>query len=280
MLFVRLVASPVLPPVAVDALHRRFADRGMLLACATDADVNATVLSLATPHGDLRTTTKDAAETIGASNAVGRAFRIEIQHQDPEAVVGDDALRAVAVDVHGALRAPVYSARRTMPAGRFSVVRPMGWGPEGLALGDSAPMLPFGGSESSGVAIEVGGHTVIVKARIAGGLSVAQLESVAQAVGAADSGLAEVGAYPIGISRDGAATVVLELSDVKRVPLHRALAVIEIEARRYGARLALGTLLSDAPLDMLLDALAAHMGLRVGRAQVIETHLAQRPVAG
>ena len=94
-----------------------------------------------------------------------------------------------------------------------------------------------------------------------------------RACGSAQSGLVEVGAYPIAVHRDGAATLVLEMSDVKRAPLHRALMLLEIEARRYGARLGIGALLSDAPLDMFLDTLAARMALPVNAAQVIETHV-------
>jgi glutamate formiminotransferase len=149
----------------------------------------------------------------------------------------------------------------------------MGWGPDGLALGDAAPLLPFGGSESSGVAIEVGSRTVIARARLVAGLTGAQMQSIARACGSAQSGIVEVGVYPINVGRDGAATFVLELSDVKRAPLYRALMLLEIEARRYGARLGLGALLSDAPLDLFVDTLRTCMALPVNRAQVIETHV-------
>jgi glutamate formiminotransferase len=152
-------------------------------------------------------------------------------------------------------------------------MRSMHWAADGLALGDSAPALPFGGSESSGVAIEVGTPTVIAKARLVGGLTQSQMRSIAAAAGGSESGLTEVRAYPIAVARDGAAIFVLELSDVKRAPLHRALTLLDIEARRFGARLGLGSLLSNAPLELFLDALAMHMGLDVARRQVIETHL-------
>ncbi|MDQ6766938.1 MAG: hypothetical protein M3Z41_03930 [Candidatus Eremiobacteraeota bacterium] len=212
-------------------------------------------------------------DSVGAAQGVGRAFRLELQHPDAATTISDEALRAVAVELHGALRASVYIARRTLPAGRWTTARPMGWGADGLALGDTAPTLPFGGSESSGVAIEVGAPTVIAKATLLG-LNGAQMKTVAAATGGPDSGLIEVGAYPIRLARDGTAVFVLELSDVKRAPLHRVLAVLEIEARRFGARLGLGALLSNAPLDVFLSALSMHMGLKVTRDQVIETHLA------
>jgi hypothetical protein len=279
MLLIRLVASPTLAPTASDALHRRLAADGKLLACVSDADVNATLISVKTADDDLRATVTVMAETIGATQAVGRAFRFELQHPDAAKIVSDESLRAVAVEVHGALRASVHIARRTVPAGRWTSARPMGWGADGLTLGDNAPTLPFGGSESSGVAIEVGGPTVIAKAKLTGGVPSSHMKGIAAAVGGQESGLTEVGAYPIAILRDGSAVFVLELSDPKRSPLHRALTLLEIEAQRFGARLGTGSLLSDAPLDTFLDVLAHHMGLEVARSQVIESHLARSPVS-
>jgi hypothetical protein len=274
MLFVRLIASPHLSPNARDGLQRRFSAEGKLLACVSDEDVSSTFLSLGVAVDDLRATVSSMAESIGAAQAVGRAFRLEVQHAEAATAISDEAVRAVAVDLHGALRASVHVARRTVPAGRWTTARPMGWSAEGLTLLESAPALPFGGSESSGLAIEVGAPTLIVKARLVGGFDMARLSMVAAATGAAGSGLTEVGAYPICVHRDGSATLILELSDVTRTPLHRALQLLEIEARRIGGGLGLGSLLSDAPLEVFLGALSMHMGLRITRDQVIETHLA------
>jgi glutamate formiminotransferase len=92
-------------------------------------------------------------------------------------------------------------------------------------------------------------------------------------VGSAQSGFGEVAAYPAGTRKETSSTLILELGDLKRSPLHRALAVIEIEAKRFGASLGLGALLSNAPLSLFADALKMHMGLAVERGQVIETHL-------
>jgi len=277
MLFIRLVASPTLAPAASDALHRRLA-LGKLLACVSDPDVNATFVSVKAGDDDLRTTVATIAEEIGVTQAVGRAFRLELQHPDAKKI-SDELLRSVAVELQGALRASVYIARRGVAAGRWTTMRPMLWTADGLALGDSAPALPFGGSESSGVAIEVGTPTVIAKARLVGGLTSLQMKSIAAATGGPESGLTEVGAYPITVARDGAAIFILELSDIKRAPLHRALTLMDVEARRFGARLGLGSLLSNAPLDVFLDALAMHMGLEVAQRQVIETHLATEPAS-
>ena len=273
MLFIRLVASPTLSPNTCDALDRRLNGEAKLFGCVSDDDVRATFISLKVEDEELRATVALLAESIGAAQAVGRAFRLELQHFEAAQALSDETLRSVAVAVHGALRAPVHVARRTVPASRWATARPIGWGAEGLVLGDSAPALPFGGSESTGVALEAGGPTLIAKAELVGGLSASQMRPIAAACGSAESGLVEVGAYPIAVRRDGAAVFVLECSDVKRTPLHRALSVLEIEGRRFGARLGLGRLLSDAPLDVFLDALSMHMGIIVTRGQVIETHL-------
>ena len=239
----------------------------------SDQDVNATFVCAKTGDDDLRATVATIAKEIGAVQAVGRAFRFELQHPDAKKIT-DELVRSVAVELQGALRASIYIARRSVAAGRWATMRPMLWTADGLALGDSAPALPFGGTESSGVALEVGAPTVIAKAKVVGGLTASQMKSIAAATGGPDSGLTEVGAYPISVARDGAAVFILELSDVKRAPLHRALTLLDIEARRFGARLGLGSLLSNAPLDVFLDALAMHMGLDIAPRQVIETHLA------
>jgi hypothetical protein len=277
MLFIRLVASPTLAPAASDSLHRRL-HQGQLLAYVSDTDLNSTFVSAAANEDNLKATVTAIAESIGTPQAVGRAFRIELQHPDPTKI-SDELLRSIAVELQGAFRASVYVARRAVPASRWTTMRPMQWSADGLTLGDIAPSLPFGGSESSGVAIEVGAPTVIAKARLTGGITQSHMKSIATAVGGPDSGLVEVGVYPISASRDGGAIFVLELSDAQRAPLHRALALLEIEARRYGGYLGLGSLLSNAPLEVFLDALAMHMGLDVARRQVIETHLPSSAVS-
>jgi hypothetical protein len=273
MLFVRLIASPMLAPNTAEALARSVGQAASSVACVSDADIDATLCSFGVREESMLAAVSGAAQSIGANQAVGRAFRLELQHPDAATAISDESLRAIAVELQGTLRSSVYLTRRTVSAGKWSTQRPMGWGADGLVLGDTAPALPFGGSQSSGVALEAGGPTVIAKARLAGGLSAPQITSIAQACGSPDSGLVELGVYPIGIGHEGVATFVLESSDARRTPLHRALTLLEIEGRRYGARLALGALLSDAPLTMFLDALATNMGLPVNPGQVIETHL-------
>ena len=266
----RLVASP---PLAEAQLESARAASSSLLASVSDRDVNATLLSFSAGEGEVGALAQEIATRLGPSAATGRAFRLELQSEDPN-FPGDDLLRAIAVDVHGILRCPTYIARRTVPVSAWTSLRPMGWGPAGLAVGAVAPSLPYGGSESHGLAIETGAATIIVKVSLVGApLSSAHLALVTSAVGGPGSGFLDLGAYAIGARPDGSHVLVLELGDVRRTPLHRVLEVIEIEARRMGARLGLGALLTQAPLETFTGALAMHMGLSVARDQVIETHL-------
>jgi len=270
MLIVRFIVSPSLLPGTVDVLRRLLAES--LLACVSDADVNATLVSLRTSEDHVTAATRGVAEVIGAAHTAGRAFRLELQHDDP-AFFTDDMLRAIAVDVHGVLRCSIYVAKRSVPVSGWAKTRPMGWGAAGLALGNASPALPFGGSDAVGLAIEAGGQTTIVKVKLTGSLDASALQAIASAVGGTENGFSEVAAYPLGNRKDASAILVLELGDLRRSPLHRALAVIEIEAKRFGASLGLGALLSNAPLALFTDALKMHMGLVVDRGQVIETHL-------
>ncbi len=270
MLIVRFIVSPSLLPGTVDVLRRLLAES--LLACVSDADVNATVVSLRTSEDRVTAATRGVAEVIGAAHTAGRAFRLELQHDDP-AFFTDDMLRAIAVDVHGVLRCSIYVAKRSVPVSDWAKTRPMGWGAAGLALGNASPALPFGGSDALGLAIEAGGQTTIVKVKLTGSLDASALQAIASAAGGTENGFSGVAAYPLGNRKDASAILVLELGDLRRSPLHRALAVIEIEAKRFGASLGLGALLSNAPLALFTDALKMHMGLAVDRGQVIETHL-------
>ena len=271
MLIVRFIVSPSLLPGTVDVL-RRFAAES-LLACVSDADVNATVVSLRTSEDRVTAATRGVAEVIGAAHTAGRAFRLELQHDDPATFFTDDMLRAIAVDVHGVLRCSIYVAKRSVPVSDWAKMRPMGWGAAGLTLGNASPVLPFGGSEALGLAIEAGGQTTIVKVKLTGSLDASRASNDRFGGGWNGNGFSEVAAYPLGNRKDASAILILELGDLRRSPLHRALAVIEIEAKRFGASLGLGALLSNAPLALFTDALKMHMGLAVDRGQVIETHL-------
>jgi hypothetical protein len=244
-----------------------------------DADLNCSAITCVPDANRLAAAMDALAVSAAGPYSSGRAYRIELMAEDASDLPDEETLRTLAVAVHGAFEAPVYVALRSVPAAAWAFARPMPWGRKGLSVGQSGPTLPFGGSECRGVAIEVGAPTVILKARLEAVPDQALVRMCA-AVGGADSGFSDVGAYAAASEADGASLVVLEYGDLKRAPLHRALALLDVEARRYGGRLGAAALLSHVPLDALLGVLAANTGLEAKRAQVLETHLEtmqQRP---
>jgi hypothetical protein len=268
---VRLVVSPPLSPHALDGVSGAIPPNGRLLAARSDGDVNASVVSAAAEHDAVAPLIARIVEVCKGNVAAGRAFRLDLQTESPDSFT-DEALRPIAVNMHGSLMAPVYIARRREPAAAWGFTRPMPWGRKGLSVGQVAPSLPYGGAECLGVAMEVGKPSVIVKARLEGVPEHGLLAACA-AVGGAESGFAEVGAYAAVSAADGASVVVLEFGNLKRSPLHRALAVLDLEAARYGGRLGQTALLSHVPLDSLLDVLRSATGLDAAMGQVLETHL-------
>ena len=272
---VRLITSPPLPPHALDDVAGSLAGGARLLVARNDHDVNASALSAAVAVGDLAAAVEPIADRLGKGSSAGRAFRFDIMLDDPESFADGDA-RSLAVCLHGAFAAPVYVARRDKPTAAWAFDRPMPWGRKGLAVGQTSPVLPFGGSECLGVAIEMSKPTVIAKARLED-VPEHGLVLACAAVGGAESGFAEVGAYPGVSAADGASVVVLEFGDVARSPIHRTLRVLDIEARRFGGRLGTAALLSHVPLDALLDTLRVETGLQATRVHVLETHLPDVP---
>lgn len=268
---VRLVASPPLAPHTLEEIAGGLASTGTLFASGNDPDVNASAASVEVADERIEACFENIASRVSKNLTAGRAFRIDLMPEEP-AAIADDRLRSLGVLLHGAFAAPVFIARRNAPAAAWAFARPMPWGRKGLAVGQAAPVLPFGGSECLGVAIEAGVATVILKARLEG-VPEHGLVAACAAVGGGDSGFAEVAAYPAVSPADGASVVVLEFSDLTRSPLQRTLAVLDIEARRFGGRLGQTALLSHIPLDALLHVLRSETGLAATRAQVLETHL-------
>jgi len=268
---IRFISSPPLAPHTLDELSSAFDAGGEVLGAKNDHDINASVVSALVSPDAYGPTLEGVAARFSTALVAGRAFRVEFLTSEPEAV-SEDALRSLAVALHGAFSAPVYVARRNTPAAAWAFVRPMPWGRKGLAVGQTAPTLPFGGSECLGVAIEVGKPTILAKARLEG-VPEHGLREACAAVGGGDSGFAEVGAYPAVSAADGASVVVLEFGDAARSPMHRTLSVLDIEAKRFGGRLGQTALLSHFPLDAMLDVLRSRTGLAATASQVLETHL-------
>ena len=272
---VRFIASPPLAPHTVDDIAAGFERAGSVLATGNDPDINASCASVRVLADDLERALQPVAAQMHTELTAGRTFRIDLMTATP-ADLTEDRVRSLAVSLHGVFSAPIFVARRDVPAAAWAFARPMPWGRKGLAVGQAAPMLPFGGSECLGVAIEIGIPTVLAKARL-DDVPEHALVAACAAVGGADSGFADVGAYPAVSAADGASVVVLEFGDLARAPLHRTLGVLDIEARRYGGRLGHVRLLSHVPLDALLDVLKAETGLAAVPAQVLETHLPAEP---
>lgn len=271
----RLAASPPLPPHVLDEVCVNVAQWGPTLAAVNDPDINATTASVATSYEMLGNAIDDIASRCAGILSAGRAFRFEILTERPDEL-DDETIRGFGVRLHGTFSAPVFLGRRTVPAAAWAMTRPMPWGRKGLAVGQTAPSLPFGGSACPGVAIEIGLPTILAKARLDAVPEHGLLRACA-AVGGAESGFADVGAYAAVSAADGASVVVLEFGNPKRSPLHRTLAVLDIEAQRFGGRLGQAAVLSHVPLDALLDALKANIGLNATSLQVLETHLPAPP---
>lgn len=269
---VRLVASPPLPPHTLDEVAAVLSSGAAVLAACNDHDVNASSLSVAVDISGIDSACDAIAASIGpAALGAGRAFRFDVMVDDATSLA-DEPMRSLAVRLHGAFAGPVYVARRDKPAAAWAFDRPMPWGRKGLAVGQAAPVLPFGGSDCLGVALEITRPTIILKARL-DDVPEHGLVRACAAVGGAESGFAEVAAYPAVSAADGASVVILEFGDVARSPMRRTLEVLDIEARRFGGRLGTTALLSHVPLDALLDTLAVETGLAASASQVLETHL-------
>jgi hypothetical protein len=273
-LFVRIIVNPALAPHTLAECVRTLSGSGTVIEHGNDVDLNCSAFTCVPSGVAIRSIVHSFATTAAGEHAAGRAYRIEVMAADASDLPDDEVARSLAVEAQGDFGASIYVARRTVPTAAWAFARPMPWGRKGLSVGQMAPALPFGGSECRGVALEFGAPTVILKVRLDDVPDDGMLRACA-AVGGAESGFADVAAYGAASAADGASVVVLEYGDLRRAPLHRSLAVLDVEARRFGGRLGQASLLSHVPLDALLDVLTARMGLAAVRSQVLETHLTQ-----
>src|SRR5579863_7428288 len=213
-LFVRALINPALAPHTLAECARALASCGTVVHNQNDADLNCSAITCVPETDRLSALMQSFAATAGGVHAAGRAYRLELMADDASSLPDDDALRTLAVSAHGAFEAPVYVAHRQVPAAAWAFARPMPWGRKGLSVGQSGPTLPFGGAQCRGVAIESGAPTIILKARLEGVPDHALVRMCA-AVGGADSGFADVGAYAAASEADSASIVVLEYGDLK-----------------------------------------------------------------
>jgi hypothetical protein len=271
-MLLRLLASPRLSAPQLDDLVQAGAGEGAVLFSAHDSDLNCSTLTAGVEKERLNTAVEALAKRLGPQLAAQRALRFEVLSPQPQETPAAQDLRALAILLHGALQAPVYVASRSVPVAAWALARPMPWGRSGLAVAHADAALPFAQSRCLGIALEAGTPTVILKARL-DGIGTERLTNACSAVGGVESGFAEVAAYPVVSAADATAVAVLEFGDLKRSPVYRALAVLEIELARCGARLGETALLSHLPLPAILDVLRTRIGLHVAPAQVLETRL-------
>ena len=203
--------------------------------------------------------------------ATRRLMRFEI------AGVAQEAEERLGMMLAGELGVPIWSARRSLPASQWVGVRPMEFGVDGFCVRAGTPA--FGRraeSDSFGAALEFGEPLIALRAELRG-VPADALARICDAVGNERGGLMHVGAVAaIGV-KNGEPLLVLACSDPVKSPPHRALELIDIEARRYGGSLGATALLSSLPLPTLLQTLSARMPLEAKPGQVIETSLPKTP---
>ncbi len=99
---------------------------------------------------------------------------------------------------------------------------------------------------------------------------------IAHAIRARDGGLAEVKALGFEIKERNRAQVSMNMTDVRRTPLHRALGLIREEAARYGLTVEESEIVGLVPEDALLDAAEHHLQLNhFARSGILERRLGE-----
>jgi sarcosine oxidase gamma subunit len=248
----RLVAMPVLTAAVFEALKKASARLGSVGVASSDADLDATVLSVlldAAPAQALH-----AVATALRDASAKTHLRFELQGEIAQLASAElERDLAAALGVLGS----AHVVRRDAPASAWSRTR---------------PVTNFSPDEPR-VSVEIGAPTILLKATFPGAPAHA-LANLADAVAGATSGFADVGAWP-GAGRGATPCLLLEFGDVARAPLHRVLDVLDIEARRYGAVVGACALLSHAPLEALLGTLSGRLNVPVAQKQIIETHLSE-----
>jgi hypothetical protein len=262
--FVRVFGVPALPARAFDALFDAWRPLGELDPAVHDRDLDCVTAGVRLGTASLESGLRACAALRGAA-----VLLIDVQTADGSMPADAAALGAVVAD---ALDAPVHVVHRITPASAWAATRPISWGVDGLCVRAHEPTHPRPGSRDRVVSLEFGGPTIAMKVSLHG-VPATAVRRICDATGSAGAGLAHIGAYPAISVVSGEPVIVLECSDPHKSPLHRALAIIDIEAARYGGSLGATTLLSHMPLSALLDTLSAKMGLAAQPTQIIETHL-------
>ncbi|MBV8081880.1 MAG: hypothetical protein JOY86_02750 [Candidatus Eremiobacteraeota bacterium] len=254
----RIIASPAPSASVCDAVFDAFEECPVVLPVVVDADVDCAIWNAAAP-GDWHTPFLAAASALRAAPET---------HTFLFAVEGGEAAvdEKLASQVGDRLGSRIEAVVRDAPASQWMSRCPIGLWLDGFGARQQQA------GDTRAAAIEFGEPTALVKIELPG-LPGDALHRVCRAAGSESSGLLHIGAYP-GISRkSGTPFALLQCSDGKKSPLHRALALLDIEANRFGATIGRASVWSFLPLADVLGTLAARMPLSAAAAQVIETHL-------
>jgi len=265
----RLLSVPALPVDVSDRLRAAWETYGETRAFLDD-DLDCSVIEIDVPSGTMPRAMRATAAALRRSGAQ-RLFRFEAAGVAEEEE--DRLSNALAED----LDVQLWIARRKVPASQWVSARPIEFGVDGFAVQSSPGLLRPGraqerGTTSGNAALEFGEPLITLKAELLG-VPASALARLRDAVGSERGGLLHVGAAPAISVRSGAPLLVLSCSDHAKSPLHRALDLIDIEARRFGGALGACAPLSSIPLPALLQTLAARIGLDAKTSQVIETNL-------
>ena len=255
----RVLCVPALPGDVSDRLRASWEPLGETLAFA-DAALDCTSFELELASVGVSQAVAAAGEALRAAFA-HRLFRFEAA-----GVTEEDEANAAAALATGLGMAPL-TARRRVPASQWVSARPMEFGVDGFAV--KAPPNP-----GRCASLEFGDLLITMRVALPS-VPPEALARLRDAVGSKRGGLLHVGAAPAIDVRNGSPLLVLSCSDPVKSPLHRALELIDIEARRYGGAVGATMLLSSVPLSALLGTLAARIGLDAKPSQVIETNLAK-----
>ena len=268
--FLRICAVPMLSPPSIDGLALALESFGVFVPIArADADLNASVVELRAPSSELDAAVRAAASALKES-ARTSLLRFELQTSAPDDGSNDSAL---AVVLSEELESAVYCARRTVPASQWVEQQPIGFGVDGFAIRAQSPAVAPSSSRGRGASLEFGAPTMLMKVSLHG-VPPSVLRRMCDAVGTSRGGLLHLGANPAISVATGEPLLVIECSDAVKSPPARGIALLSIEAARYGGAVGAATLLSHIPLDALRGALAENMQLAVEPAQIIETHVA------
>jgi hypothetical protein len=258
---IRVIVSPAPDVIVCDAVSDSLGEYSVLPA-HVDADMDCAVWNAKPGECWHEALSASVAALRSAKDAHLFLFSVEGGVGAP-----DETLASTLGERLGAV---AQSVLRDVPASQWVARAPIGLELDGLRARGSARVPQATGSRIA--VFEFGGPTQLLKVELAS-VPADALVKICRATGSEAAGLLHIGAYP-GISRrTGSPFVLLQCSDGAKSPLHRALALLDIEAQRYGGGVGRTTALSLLPLTELLGTLAARMPLNAVATQVIETHL-------